>query len=211
MEIEEEGEKTEESLPPEADQPLAEKPKEEEIEIEIEEEVEEKKEESQRPKEEEENEMVFEKFASSSIPERVIDEREENKESLKSKKEEKREENLPPEADQPLAEKPKEEIKEKKKKDNWWRWGLGAVLLIFLVVLIINIIKVVSIPKNILRISSLIEENNYVEAEKKIKILASNNEKNLAIFETGKVGSLLRIESEVIELLKLMLLLQDLH
>jgi len=37
-----------------------------------------------------------------------------------------------------------------------------------------------------LRISSLIEENNYVEAEKKIKILASNNEKNLAIFETGK-------------------------
>ncbi|HOY61095.1 MAG TPA: DUF4012 domain-containing protein [Candidatus Woesebacteria bacterium] len=150
---------------------------------------------------EEEKEIVFEKFVKSPIPERVINEREENKESLKSKKEEKREENLPPEADQPLAEKPKE--KEKKKNNKWWRWGLGAVLLIFLVVLIINIIKVVSIPKNILRISSLIEENNYVEAEKKIKILASNNEKNLAVFETGKVGSLLRIESEVIELLKL--------
>lgn len=134
---------------------------------------------------EEEKEIVFEKFVKSPIPERKMEEEKEEKPDFVPIK-------------QDFV-----EAKEKKKKDNWWRWGLGAVLLIFLVVLIINIIKVVSIPKNILRISSLIEENNYVEAEKKIKILASNNEKNLAIFETGKVGSLLRIESEVIELLKL--------
>jgi len=170
-------------VPPEKDYVETKK---EEIEIEIEEEVEEKvKPAVVEDFGETKEEIVFEKFASSPIPERKVEEEKEEKPDF-----------VPIKRDFV-------EAKEKKKKDNWWRWGLGAVLLIFLVVLIINIIKVASIPKNILRISNLIEENNYVEAEKKIKILASNNEKNLAIFETGKVGSLLRIESEVIELLKL--------
>ena len=157
---------------------------EKEIEIEMGEEVEEKIEENLKPKEEEGGEeikeIVFENFIKSPIPERKV----------KGEKEEKIEENL----------KPKE--REKKKK-GWGGRVVGGILLIILVVLVVNIIKLVTIPKNILGVQNLIEENNYIEAEKKIEILAKNNERNLKIIEVGKIGNLLRIESEVIDLLKI--------
>jgi len=134
--------------------------------------------------ESEEEEIVFESFIKSPIPERkVVEEKEENKESLK----------------------PKEEKKEKKKKNKWWGRGIGGFLLIIFAVFLVNFIKIVTIPKTILGVQSLIEEGNYVEAEKEIGVLAKNNEKNLAIFGEGKIGSLLRVEGEVVDLLKLSL------
>jgi len=154
----------------------------EEIEIEIEEEIIETKEE----------EIVFESFKKSPLPERkVVGEKEESlKPKEEEQEEEKKEESL----------KPKEE---KKKKNKWWGWGIGGFLLIIFAVILVNFIKLVTIPKTILRVQSLIEEDSYVEAEKKIGVLAKNNEKNLAIFGGGKIGTLLRIEGEVVDLLKL--------
>ncbi len=195
---EEEGKIEEKNLQPEADPPLAEKPKEEtqeEIEIEIEEE--------EKPafaedfgEAKEEKEIVFENFITSPIPERKMEEKE--SQAIMST-----------EVDTRLVKKEEnQKTKEKTIKNNkWWGWVVAGVLLMIFVVLLVNIVKLATIPKNILRIQSLIEENNYSEAEKKIEVLATNNEKNLAIFEVGKIGSLLRIESEVIDLLKLNLAL----
>lgn len=183
---------------------IEEEKREKRYEVEIEEEDEEKKEESLKPKEEEreieieteEEEIVFESFKKSPLPERRVDEeKEENKESLKPKEkeqEEKKEESL----------KPKEE---KKKKNSWWGRVLGGFLLIIFAVFLVNFIKLVTIPKRILGVQSLIEEGNYGEAEKKINVLAKNNGKALAIFEGGKIGTLLRIEGDVVDLLKLSL------
>ena len=92
---------------------------------------------------------------------------------------------------------------EEKKKNKWWKWRLSGFLLIILAVFLVNIIKLATIPTKILGVQNLIEEGNYSEAEKKIKVLSQDNGKNLAIFGGGKIGSLLRIEGEVVDLLKL--------
>jgi len=169
------------------------KPKEreqEEIEIEIEEE----NKENLKPKEEKEREIIFESFKKSPLPERKV---EEESQAIMST-----------EADtSPVKEKeslkPKEEGRGGRKKNRSWRWGLGGVFFIIFAILVVNIIKLVTIPKNILGVQNLIEENKYSEAEKKIEKLVKSNEKNLEVFEGGKIGSLLRIETEVLDLLKL--------
>jgi len=166
---------------------------EKEIEIEMEEEVEEKKEENIKPKEEnEEKEYIFESFKKSPIPERKVEEDEE-KEEIKN-----------PSPLDKLGASPLDKGDDNKKK-GWWRWGLLGVFLVTFAVILVNIIKAAAIPKNILAVQNLIEEGNYSEAEKKIEVLAKNNEKNLAFFGGGKIGTLLRIEGEMEDLLKLSL------
>ncbi|MDD3999023.1 MAG: DUF4012 domain-containing protein, partial [Candidatus Shapirobacteria bacterium] len=151
-----------------------------------------------------EKEIVFENFKKSPLPERKVEESQAimstevdtslvKEESLKPKeKVEEKEESLKP--------------KEKTKKNNkWWKWVVGGGVLIFFAVILINLIKLATIPKRILGVQSLIEENNFSEAEKRIDVLVKNNENNLEIFEGGRLGDLLRIESEVVDLLKLSL------
>ena len=140
-----------------------------------------------------EKEIVFENFKKSPLPERKVVEEEKKEESLKPKeKVEEKEESLKP--------------KEKTKKNNkWWKWVVGGGVMIFFAVILINLIKLATIPKRILGVQSLIEENNFSEAEKRIDVLVKNNENNLEIFEGGRLGDLLRIESEVVDLLKLSL------
>lgn len=165
--------------------------KEEEVEIEIEEEV--------KPavvedfgEAKEEEEIVFESFKKSPLPERKVEEKDQAIMSTEVDTSLVKEESLKP--------------KEKTIKNNkWWKWGVAGIFLIILVVIVVNIIKMATIPKNILGVQSLIEENNYSEAEKRIDVLVKNNENNLAIFERGRLSDLLRIESEVIDLLKLSL------
>lgn len=86
---------------------------------------------------------------------------------------------------------------------NYWKWGMWGIGWIFLVIFMVNFIKVVTIPKKIMGIESLIENGKYAEAEKGVEILAKSNQKWLEIFNEGKIGVILRAEGEVIDLLRM--------
>lgn len=96
------------------------------------------------------------------------------------------------------------------RKISYWKWGMWGVGWIFLVVFLVNFIKIVTIPKKILGVETLIEKGKYTEATKEITNLSKDNSKWLGVVGAGKVGTILRAEGEIIDLLDLSLeLAQD--
>jgi len=144
-------------------------------------------------------EFKLESLRKSPLPERVIKETRDEKTETRNEKPETRNEVLDSREDET-------EVRDKKKNSkNYWKWGLFGLGWIFLVVFLVNFIKIVTIPKRILRMQSLIEKGKYTEAAKEVEILRKNNSEWLGIFNGGKIGTILRAEGEVVDLLNLSL------
>jgi len=160
-------------------------------------EVEEEEKEIEIEIEEKKEEFKLESLRKSPLPERVNKEiREEILETREEVirevvKEEKEEKKIP------------ETRNEKKNTIKYWKWGLFGMGWVFLVVFLINFIKIVTIPKKILGTETLIENGKYVEAIKEIERLKKNNKQMVDVLGGGKVGTVLRAEGEVIDLLGL--------
>lgn len=166
-------------------------------------------------------EFVEAKPADTEDEEKILEEIEEEEESVEEFKLESFKKNPLPErvveekrVEEKKAEIPVEEVSYEKEKDknkikffynfkNYWKWGIWGVGWIFLVIFMVNFIKVVTIPKKIIGIESLIENGKYAEAEKGVEVLIKGNEKWLEIFNEGKIGVILRAEREVVDLLRM--------
>jgi len=150
-------------------------------------------------REKEEEEIVFESFKKNPVLEREekVDFRNEILEITEKKEEKRIEERV----------EAREEKGEKKggDKKGWWRWGGVGLGLVFLTVFLVNIIRIATIPKRILGVQTLIETGDYAEAEREIGVLSKRNVNYLNFMGKGRVGTILRVEAEVIDLLSLSL------
>ena len=79
-------------------------------------------------------------------------------------------------------------------------WGVFGLSLILLTIVVVNI---VGIPKKILGVQDLIANGKYPEAVKQIDELSKQNVSWSNTFKSGNVGTMLRAEGEVIDLLNL--------
>lgn len=109
------------------------------------------------------------------------------------------------------------ENREEKKRERKKRWKLnfdvkniGYVVMslwgafgVFLIILTIIIVNIVTIPKKILGVQNLISNGKYVKATSDIEELTKQNTNWLKAFGGGSVGTVLRAEGEVIDLLSL--------
>ena len=162
--------------------------------VEVEEEKEEIKDEILEIREEEKIEFKIERFKGvSPLPERKI----ESGEKVVSK--------------EVKIEEKKEEVKVEitKTKKSYFKWGMWGIGFLIFVVFLVNFINIVTIPKRILGTEKLIEAGNYTKANEEIEKLKNNNSKWLDLIGGGKVGTVLRIEREVIDLLNLNVVLSQ--
>ena len=140
-----------------------------------------------------EEEFKLESLKKSPLPERVVEKEEE---SLKPK-EETIQSTPNPSFDTEGSK------KNTIKKKNYFKWGMWGIGWIFFVIFLIDFIKVVTIPKKILGTQVLIESGKYSEASKEIDNLTKNNAQWLKTFNGGKIGTILRMEGEVVDILRL--------
>lgn len=89
------------------------------------------------------------------------------------------------------------------KNKNYWKWFLGGILGIFFIFILVKVIELVTIPREIRNVVTLIESGKYDEANKKIIFLQKNNEYWLNIIPGGKIGSLFKVEENGLRALDL--------